>query len=93
MTDKKQVCVECHLGIMQVKHVTYFTHIQQDLITVPNFPAWMCDVCGRCEYDLQSLHWLNTLLDPNAGKPTATKRRTPPLPRPQVGYRRPAFDS
>lgn len=93
MTDKNYACVECHMGMMQSKHVTYFTHIQNELITVPNFPAWICDVCGRREYDVQSIHWLDMLLDPNAGKPTQTKRRTPPLTKPHIGYRRPNYDS
>jgi YgiT-type zinc finger domain-containing protein len=86
-------CNQCHVGMMHFKRVTYFTHINHELITVPNFPAWICDVCGRCEYDLQSIHWLNMFLDPNAGKPTLSKRRTTPLPKPQVGFRRPISDS
>ena len=86
-------CNECHVGMMHARHVTYFTHIEQQLITVPNFPAWICDVCGRREYDHQSIQWLNIMLDPNAGKPTPSKRRTTPLLRPQTGFRRPISDS
>lgn len=93
MTEKNYSCAQCHVGMMHSKHITYFTHIQNELITVPNFPAWVCDVCGRREYDMQSIQWLNILLDPNAGKPTQTKPRTTPLSRLRVGYRRPASDS
>ena len=93
MTEKNYSCVECHIGTMHSKRITYFTHIQNELITVPNFLAWVCDVCKRREYDLQSILWLNMLLDPNAGKPTQTKRRTTPLTRPSTGYRRPISDS
>ena len=93
MTEKNYSCNECHMGMMQSRHITYFTHIQGELITVPNFPARICDVCGRREYDMQSIHWLNILLDPNAGKPTPSKRRATPLSRRQTGYRRPTFDS
>lgn len=93
MSEINHTCLDCHVGMMQPKRVTYFTYIQNDLITVPNFLAWVCDVCGKRNYDEQSIYWLNILLDPNAGKPTQTKRRKPPLHRPQSGYRRPISDS
>lgn len=54
--------------------VTYFTWIGEELITVPDFPAWVCDVCGRREYDLQALNRLSLLLDPSAGQPTKKRR-------------------
>jgi hypothetical protein len=39
------------------------TWLGDELITVPDFPAWVCDVCGRREYDLQALNQLNLLLN------------------------------
>lgn len=86
-------CVECHAGIMQPRQLTYFTWLGDELITVPQFPAWICDVCGRRAYDEKSIVWLNMILDPNAGKPTTNKRRTPPPPRPRTGTSRPIQDS
>lgn len=83
-------CRECAAGVMHLRHITYFTWLGEELITVPNFPAWICDMCGKREYDERSIAWLNMLLDPNAGKPTrrvkraprprATKRNLPPPP-------------
>lgn len=67
-------CTECQAGVMRLKFITYFTWLDEELITVPNFPAWICDVCGRREYDEKSISWLTMLLDPNAGKPTGRKR-------------------
>jgi YgiT-type zinc finger domain-containing protein len=67
-------CNECQAGVMRLKFITYFTWLDEELITVPNFPAWICDVCGRREYDEKSISWLTMLLDPNAGKPTGRKR-------------------
>ena len=93
MTEKNYSCNECHVGMMHARQVTYLTHLDHELITVPNFPAWICDVCGRREYDHQSIQWLNMMLDPNAGKATQSKRRTTPLPRPQTVFRRPISDS
>jgi YgiT-type zinc finger domain-containing protein len=45
-----------------LQHLTYFTWLNEELITVPNFPAWVCDICGRREYDGRAITWLNTLL-------------------------------
>ena len=78
-------CTECQAGVMRLSFITYFTWLGDELITVPNFPAWVCDVCGRREYDEKSISWLTMLLNPNAGKPTGRKpaipRRRPRPPR------------
>lgn len=86
-------CVECHAGVLVLRHITYFTWLGGELITVPNFPAWVCDVCGRRVYDEKAIQWLNMILDPNAGMPNKKPRRTPPLPRPRPGTQHPASDS
>jgi YgiT-type zinc finger domain-containing protein len=78
---------------MTPRHVTFFTWLGNELITVPQFPAWICDVCGRREYDEKAVQWLNTILNPNAGNPTSNQRRTPPPIRPQAGGPRPILDS
>ena len=49
-------------GMRRLQYLTYFTWFRDQLITVPNFPAWVCDICGRREYDLRAISWLNTLL-------------------------------
>jgi len=68
-------CLECQAGVMHKRHVTYFTWLGEELITVPNFPAWVCDVCGRREYDQQAEIWLQTLLKPDAGNTTMKSRK------------------
>jgi YgiT-type zinc finger domain-containing protein len=83
-------CNECPAGVMHLRHLTYFTWLGEELITVPNFPAWVCDMCGKREYDGRAISWLTMLLNPNAGRPTRrvkrapqpdpTKRRVPPPP-------------
>lgn len=62
-------CKECQAGVLRPRYITYFTWLQDELITVPNFPAWICDVCGKREYDQRAVAWLQMLLNPNAGKP------------------------
>jgi len=80
------LCSECQTGVMHLEHITYFTWLNQELVTVPNFPAWVCDVCGRREYDSRAIIWLNTLLNPETGRNKSNARRRPgqpPIDRPQ----------
>jgi YgiT-type zinc finger domain-containing protein len=73
-------CSECQAGMMHLQHITYFTWLDEELVTVPNFPAWVCDMCGRREYDARAISWLTTILNPDTGKASAPKRRPrPPL--------------
>lgn len=71
------LCPECQTGAMQLQYLTYFTWLNEELVTVPNFPAWVCDVCGRREYDERAVTWLNTLLNPEAGRGATNRRRKP----------------
>ena len=61
---------------MHLQNVTYFTWLADQLITVSDFPAWVCDVCGRREYDPRALNQLSLILSPNAGR-AMTRRRGP----------------
>ena len=83
MTDNTQEsfpCSECQAGMMHLQHITYFTWLDEELVTVPNFPAWVCDLCGRREYDSHAISWLVTILNPETGKTPASKRKPrPPL--------------
>ncbi len=85
--DKESVyqCSECSAGLMHLKHITYFTWLNDELITVPNFPAWICDVCGRREFDPRAVTWLNTLLNPAAGR--SSPRRFHPKDESALGDR------
>lgn len=85
---KSMPCNECQAGIMQVRYLTFFTWLGEELITVPNFPAWVCDVCRRREYDERAISWLTMLLSPNTGRPTSKVHR-PYTPQQKPGTSRP----
>jgi len=70
-------CRECSAGMMHLRHITYFTWLGEELIMVPNFPAWVCDMCGKREFDERAIAWLTMILNPNAGKPTRQPKRAP----------------
>lgn len=83
--DSPHVCPECHTGILHLEYLTYFTWLNDELVTVPNFPSWVCDVCGKREYDTHAVSWLNMLLSPNTGRKPKPRRKNFPrnLNRPQ----------
>jgi YgiT-type zinc finger domain-containing protein len=71
-------CPECQTGMLHLQHITYFTWLNDELVTVPNFPAWVCDMCGRREYDSRAIKWLNALLHPETGRHAPkNKHRSP----------------
>jgi len=72
--DPRAPCPECQTGMLHLRYLTYFTWLEEELITVPNFPAWVCDLCGRREYDPRAIKWLNTLLAPNTRRVRKQRR-------------------
>ncbi len=85
--NKSFQCSECQAGMMHLQHITYFTWLDEELVTVPNFPAWVCDMCGRREYDARAISWLVTILNPETGKASPTKRRPRPPQKKHDGTR------
>ncbi|MGA9397835.1 MAG: YgiT-type zinc finger protein [Anaerolineaceae bacterium] len=75
-------CSACQAGHMLPVRITYFTWLVDELITVPNFPAWVCDVCGRREYDQHAVNEISLLLAPHAGKANGKT----PRPKPAAGH-------
>ena len=83
-------CNECPAGMMHLQFITYFTWLDKELVTVPNFPAWVCDVCGKREYDERAVNWLTTLLSPNAGQTTISPLKHRRVPLIKRGQNRPS---
>jgi YgiT-type zinc finger domain-containing protein len=70
-------CPECLVGILRPRKSSYFTMEEGHLITVPDFPAWVCDVCGRREYDTAALAELNAMLETDRRLRRRPKRPAP----------------
>ncbi len=79
-------CPECRAGVMNLQHMAYYTWLTGELISVPDFPAWVCDVCGLREYDARAIAWLNILLSPNTGRRRKPSQHIPlpQQPRPPI---------
>jgi YgiT-type zinc finger domain-containing protein len=73
-------CPECMVGTLTLGRSAYFSVRNGQPITVPDFPAWICDVCGRREYDTAALAELQAMLD-TGNRP----RQRPRRPRPGTG--------
>ena len=69
-------CPECHVGRLKRRYVAYLTWIGRGYVTVPDFPAWVCDICGFREYDTRAVRRLNLLLDPAMQKARNQRRKT-----------------
>ncbi len=88
MTDLPPVqpCRHCQGGKQHLQSATLMTWLGDDLITVPDFPAWICDLCGARTYDSQALAQLSLLLNPEAGTPIQSalefKKNKPPAKSP-----------
>ncbi len=78
-----QPCMNCQGGKKRIRSTTLMTWLGNALITVPNFPAWICDMCGDRTYDVQALAQLSILLNPEAGTPIQPgiqpSEKTPPV--------------
>ena len=66
--QERYYCPECQSGLLNMAHVTYFADVPGEMIMAPDFPAWVCDICGYQEYDSLALTWLYALLDPNTAR-------------------------
>lgn len=69
-------CPECRVGALREASAFYCAWADDRFITIPDFPAWTCDVCGRREYDQAALQDLKALLNlehgPRRSQPEAS---------------------
>jgi YgiT-type zinc finger domain-containing protein len=75
----KETCPECQVGALWHRAVPYYAKLEGKLVIVPNFPAWVCDICRHCEYDEGALEALRVILGPTAHIPSLSnpRRRLP----------------
>ncbi len=78
METQGRPCGECPAGTLHRRPITLLTWLGNELITVPDFPAWVCDICGRREYDQRALAQLSLILSPTAGKPAPRRQKMSP---------------
>ena len=57
-----EVCPHCYFGRIRPGKRSFAAHTDGKPLMVPDFPAWICDVCGFSIYDPTSLLNLQRLL-------------------------------
>ena len=57
------LCMDCRIGKMTQKKVTHVVWVRDAFIMVPDFPARVCDFCGKREFDGQALARLYWMLN------------------------------
>lgn len=67
MNEEKKYCPECQVGIFRREGGTYYTWIENEMVIVPDFPCWVCDVCGHRDWDQGAVFNLGMILSPAAG--------------------------
>ena len=75
--EEKTYCPECQVGIFRREGGTYYTWIENELVIVPDFPCWVCDVCGHRDWDQGAVFQLRMLLSPTAGTNSFDRVRPP----------------
>lgn len=71
MSEPLYICPECRVGHLQSGTAFYGLWVGETFLTIPDFPAWICDVCGAREYDHLALHDLRATLGASApGRPS-----------------------
>ena len=77
------VCPQCQGGSLRLQRVLYAQWHSGQFITMPNFPAWVCDICGQREYDAAAVEQLSLLLGPAADpQPSGSRQPGHGLPSP-----------
>jgi YgiT-type zinc finger domain-containing protein len=81
-------CEECRIGRYQPVNLSYLYPLGQQMVIIPNAPAYVCDVCKSRHYDpyfLETLDFLLTRLSPlDTTKPTLPQQ--PALSSPVAEY-------
>jgi YgiT-type zinc finger domain-containing protein len=54
-------CPRCQIGNLQPVSATYTCLHNHALLSVPNMPAWKCDICQYLEFDYDALGRVDAL--------------------------------
>jgi hypothetical protein len=60
-------CEQCRIGQLRLNSAPYLRWIDEQIMVIPDSPAYACDVCDNMVYDINFLNKLQMLLDQLAG--------------------------
>ena len=81
------ICPNCHMGHLDLRLTTYVQQYGGTLISVPNTPAWVCDVCHERQFDDASIQRIEALIGqagppPNRYEPEKSRKIRRPADQP-----------
>lgn len=80
-----ETCPRCLVGRIQRKRIPYAAVIEDQLLTIPRFPAWVCDICHAYIYDPAAMSRLEASLNASQqSKKTPRVRQAAPTPPPSA---------
>jgi C4-type Zn-finger protein len=68
-------CPQCQIGVLQPTATTYSGIHHGMLISVPNMPSYMCDICEYHEFEVSALIQIEALVG-QLSLPTEVARRS-----------------
>jgi len=71
-----ETCPRCFVGRIQSVKVVLSRVVNGQMLSVPDFPAWECDVCHAFMYDPKALVELHQVLTDQSGSRKPTIRRS-----------------
>jgi hypothetical protein len=71
-----ETCPRCFVGRIQSVKVVLSRVVNSQMLSVPDFPAWECDVCHAFMYDPKALVELHQVLTDQPGSRKPTIRRS-----------------
>jgi YgiT-type zinc finger domain-containing protein len=77
--DGDLTCPVCRLGRLESRSRVYLRRFGNTLVSVPNTPAWECDVCHYRQFDPTSIQRIEVLVG-QAGPPPNRYKSTPVEP-------------
>ena len=88
------LCPTCHVGHLDLTLRTYTHQYGETLITAPNTPAWVCDMCHAAEFDPEAVQRLEMLIGqggtpPNHYRPQDRQLKRPKAPMEHIAKARP----
>ena len=82
------LCSHCQMGTLHPRAVVFAHWFEGQFITIPNFPGWVCDICGERQYDAVAIERLETILGPEADlRREASRRARRGVPNPRTAMR------
>ena len=79
LPDNPETCPRCYVGRIQQKGTLLSTIVNGELLSIPNFPTWVCDMCHISMYDPAAIAQLRALLVPLGTPSRQSKQRKPKL--------------